>query len=175
MGRSRHVSSLLPVLVMTTAFFLLSDPAWPKASYRTPSGDSIPELNRTIVEMVTKQIGKTVDRGECWDLAALVLNGTGADWDHEYIFGRKLDPGNDTVFPGDLIQFEGVKIRYKRGNATYTETMSHHTAVIYEVKEKGVFVIAHQNNGVSGRKVGLTDLDLKTIIQGKYLIYRPVK
>lgn len=138
-------------------------------------GDSVPELNRRIIDIVAQQVGKTVDRGECWDLAALVLNDTGARWDHEYTFGEKVDPAVDAIYPGDLIQFEGVKIRYKRGNATYSETMAHHTAIIYAVKGKGVFVIAHQNNGVSGRKVGLTDLDLSTIIQGSYKIYRPVR
>jgi len=175
MGRITRFSRFFLVTVTAAVFLLVSMHAWPSTSFRAPAGDSIPELNRMIVEIVAQQIGKTVDRGECWDLAALVLNDTGASWDHEYIFGRKLDPASDTLFPGDLIQFEGVKIRYKRGNATYTETMAHHTAVIYQVKEQGVFVIAHQNNGVSGRKVGLTDLELKTIIQGKFMIYRPVR
>ena len=53
--------------------------------------------------------------------------------------------------------------------------MGHHTAVINEVVAQGVFVLAHQNTGTSGRKVGLSNLDLKTIIAGKYQIYRPVQ
>jgi hypothetical protein len=139
-----------------------------------PSCDSIPELNKKILVLVRRQIGKTVDRGECWDLAALVLNQTSAKWNGEYGFGRKIDPEKECVYPGDIIQFEGVKIKYTKGRAEYTETMAHHTAVINEVKAKGVFVLAHQNTGTSGRKVGLSDLDLKTIVKGKYMIYRPV-
>ena len=136
--------------------------------------DSVPELNQRIVELVRLQIGKTVDRGECWDLAALVLNATGAKWDKKYGFGRKVDTGKECVFPGDLIQFEGVKIRYVQGKRVYTETMAHHTAVIDQVRSPGVYVLAHQNTATSGRKVGLSDLDLKTIINGKFQVYRPV-
>ncbi|MCX6307244.1 MAG: hypothetical protein NT040_19950 [Bacteroidetes bacterium] len=136
--------------------------------------DSIPEFNRKIVELARQQIGTTVGRGECWDLAALVLNTNGAKWDKSYGFGRKVDPAKECVYPGDLIQFEGVQIKYTKGRTVYTETMGHHTAVINEVKSKGVFVLAHQNTGTSGRKVGLSDLDLKTIVKGKFQIYRPV-
>jgi hypothetical protein len=148
----------------------------PEAAIRLFSAacDSIPELNKKIVGLVKQQIGNTVDRGECWDLAALVLNRYDATWDKKYVFGRKVDPAKDCVYPGDIIQFEGVTIKYKRGNAVFTETMGHHTAVIYEVKSQGVYVLAHQNTGTSGRKVGLSDLDLKTIVKGKYQIYRPV-
>lgn len=136
--------------------------------------DTIPELNQKILELVRQQIGKTVGRGECWDLAALVLNQNGAKWDGRYAFGSKVDPDKECVYPGDIIQFENVKISYTRGRAVYTETMGHHTAIIREVKAKGVFVLAHQNTGTSGRTVGLSDLDLKTIIKGTYQIYRPV-
>jgi len=136
--------------------------------------DSIPELNRKIIDLVDQQIGKTVGRGECWDLAAFVLNQNGAKWDKKFTFGRKIDPKRECVYPGDIMQFEGVKVKYTRGLTVYTETMDHHTAVIHEVKAKGVFVLAHQNTGTSGRKVGFSDLDLKTIVKGKYLIYRPV-
>jgi hypothetical protein len=139
-----------------------------------PPCDTIPELNQKVVEMARKQIGTTVGRGECWDLAALVLNKNGAKWDGKYEYGKKVDPEKECVYPGDLIQFEGVKIKYNRGNAVFTETMEHHTAVINEVKSKGVYILAHQNTGTSGRKVGLSELDLKTIIKGKYQIYRPV-
>ncbi len=137
--------------------------------------DSVPALNREIVALVKAQIGKQVDRGECWDLAAMALNATGARWDGMYRFGRKVNPQKECVHPGDMIQFEGVKVRYTQGRATYTETMQHHTAVIFEIKGKGVFVLAHQNTGTSGRKVGLSDLDLKTIVRGRYTIFRPEK
>lgn len=137
--------------------------------------DTVPDLNREIVELTRKQIGKTVARGECWDLAALVLNTTGASWDKKYEYGRRVDPSRECIYPGDLMQFEGVQIKYQKGNAVYTETMAHHTAVISEVKARGVFMIAHQNTGAFGRKVGISELDLTTILKGKYYIYRPVR
>lgn len=136
--------------------------------------DSIPALNLQVIALVRQQIGTTVGRGECWDLAAMALNRNGAKWDGKYAYGRKVDPFRECIYPGDIIQFEGVKVRYTRNQAVYTETMAHHTAVVNEVKQEGVFVLAHQNTGTTGRKVGLSDLDLKTVIKGKYQFYRPV-
>jgi hypothetical protein len=137
--------------------------------------DSIPFLNKQIIEYVKTTIGKKVDRGECWDLANQALTRIDADWNHEYKYGKLLNPKKDTIYPGDLIQFEGVKVKYKKGNTTYTESMEHHTSIVFRVIEKDVFELAHQNTGFSGRKVGLSTLDLKTIIKGKMSIYRPVK
>lgn len=137
--------------------------------------DSIPELNKQIVEFVKTTIGQKVDRGECWDLANKALTLVGAEWNHEYKYGKLVNPKNDIIYPGDLIQFEGVKVKYKKGNATYTEDMDHHTAIVYRVIQKGVYELAHQNTTFSGRNVGLSTLDINTIIKGKMSIYRPYK
>ncbi len=139
------------------------------------SQDSLPELNKQVIEIVKTTIGKKVDRGECWDLANKVLTETKADWDLQYKYGNPVNYKKEVVYPGDIIQFEGVKVKYKKGNTTYTETMEHHTAVVYRVISPGVFELAHQNTGFSGRKVGLSTLDISTIIKGKMSIYRPVK
>jgi len=137
--------------------------------------DSIPALNKQIIEYVKTTIGKKIDRGECWDLANQALTRTDADWNHEYKYGKLLNPKKDTIYPGDIIQFEGVKVKYKKGNTTYTESMEHHTSIVFRVIAKDVFELAHQNTGFSGRKVGLSTLDLKNIIKGRMTIYRPVK
>lgn len=137
--------------------------------------DSLPELNKKVVEIVKTTIGKKVDRGECWDLANKALTEIKADWDLKYKYGNLVNYKKETVYPGDIIQFEGVKVKYKKGNTTYTESMEHHTAVVYRVISPGVFELAHQNTGFSGRKVGLSTLDISTIIKGKMSIYRPVK
>jgi len=139
------------------------------------SQDNIPELNNQIVEFVKTTIGEKVDRGECWDLANKALTLVNAEWDLQYKYGKLVDPRKDVIYPGDLIQFEGVKVKYKKGNTTYTESMDHHTAIVYRVLDKGIFELAHQNTGFSGRKVGLSTLDISTIIKGKMKIYRPVK
>lgn len=135
----------------------------------------IPELNKEIIKYVKSVQGKKVDRGECWDLANHALKLVGADWDKAYVYGTKIDPMRDQVFPGDLIQFEDVKVHYKDGNITYTELMTHHTAIVYQVLGKGNFEIAHQNTEFSGRKVGLSKLNLDHIVEGKIYFYRPTK
>jgi hypothetical protein len=135
--------------------------------------DSIPGLNRQIIEYVKTTIGKKVDRGECWDLANEALILVNAEWNHEYKYGKPLNPKKDIIYPGDIIQFEGVKVKYKKENAIITETMEHHTAIVYRVIDVGIFELAHQNTGFSGRKVGLSTLDIKNIIRGKMTIYRP--
>lgn len=145
------------------------------ASYSVKSQDSIPAINKQIIEFVKSTIGQKVDRGECWDLANKALTLVGAEWNHEYKYGKLLNPKKDAIYPGDIIQFEGVKVKYKDGNTTYTETMDHHTAIVYRVIQKGVYELAHQNTGFSGRKVGLSTLDINNIIKGKMSIYRPYK
>ncbi|MCK9203585.1 MAG: hypothetical protein M0P58_03990 [Bacteroidales bacterium] len=150
------------------------------AFFRFPEGfsgncDSIPPLNQQIVDFAKSNIGHTVGRGECWDLAAAALNSNGARWDKQYKFGREVRVDKECICPGDIIQFEGVKVKYQVGNRRYEESMSHHTAIIYEIKETGELVLAHQNTNFSGRKVGLSELQLKNIVRGKYTIFRPVK
>ncbi|MFC2104011.1 hypothetical protein ACFLS4_01500 [Bacteroidota bacterium] len=137
--------------------------------------NNIPELNKEIIKYVETVIGKKVDRGECWDLANQSLTLVNADWDKAYVYGNSIDPNKDEVFPGDLIQFKNVKVQYTEGNATYTEFMNHHTAVVYKVISKGVFEIAHQNTEFSGRKVGISTLNLNHIVKGKLYFYRPTQ
>jgi hypothetical protein len=135
--------------------------------------NNIPELNKEIVKYVKSVKGKKVDRGECWDLANQALTLVNADWDKAYVYGNKVDPETDQIFPGDLIQFENVKVKYTEGNATYTEFMTHHTAIVYKVISKGVFEIAHQNTGTSGKKVVVGKLNLNHVVKGDIFFYRP--
>jgi hypothetical protein len=53
--------------------------------------------------------------------------------------------------------------------------MTHHTAIVYNVIDKGVYEIAHQNTQFSGRKVGISTLNLNHIVKGKTYFYRPTK
>ncbi|HAN18124.1 MAG: hypothetical protein A2X13_04125 [Bacteroidetes bacterium GWC2_33_15] len=135
----------------------------------------IPELNTEIVKYVESVMGTKVERGECWDLANQALLKVDADWDREYKYGNKIDPEKDKIFPGDIVQFEKIKVKYAKGNATYTEIMEHHTAIVYKVIDKGVFELAHQNTEFSGRKVGISKFDISTVVQGKMFFYRPTK
>lgn len=139
-----------------------------------------PNLNKKVVEYVDSVIGKQVDRGECWDLAAAALDHAGAYLDRSnqrsiYIFGKKINPKKDLIFPGDIVQIEDVKMNYTKGNMIYTESMTHHTAIVYEIIDTNVFKIAHQNTSFSGKKVGISEFNLNNIAKGTVLFYRPYK
>jgi hypothetical protein len=137
--------------------------------------DSIPPLNVQVLKYVESVIGKKVDRGECWDLANQALTRINADWDHQFKYGKLLDPEKDPIYPGDIIQFKNVKVEYQVDeNTTAKETMGQHTAIVYKVNAQGDFMIAHQNTGFSGRKVGVSQFKLNTVKKGKYWIYRPI-
>ena len=85
---------------------------------------NIPEINQDIIKYVDKVIGKKVARGECWDLAAAALDYAGAYLDRStqksiYIFGKEINPKNEQVFPGDIIQIENAKLEYTKDNGIF--------------------------------------------------------
>jgi len=137
------------------------------------NADSLPELNRKIIAFVDSKMKKKVGRGECWDLAAEALNNAGAKWNGKLKYGRLLDLKKDSILPGDVIQFEGVKIKYEEEGARYKEVLNHHTGIIYTVKGPKQFDMANQNTAQHGRKVGLSYIDLDLVTTGRYFIYRP--
>ncbi len=98
-----------------------------------------------------------------------------AKWDGNLKFGRKLDYKKECIYPGDIIQFEKVKVKYTENKVTYQEAMPHHTAIIYEVKGTGDYILAHQNTAYTGKKVGTSSLNLMNVTGGKISIYRPEK
>jgi len=155
--------AILITYLLTTSIFSLAT-----------MGQTLPPLNQKIIDYVKTVIGKQVDRGECWDLANRALTDNNADWNLEYKYGTLLDPKKDEILPGDIIQFEKVKVIYVVGNTTTTETMPHHTAIVYRVIEPGVYELAHQNTGFSGRKVGLSTLNISNVTKGRMYFYRPV-
>lgn len=140
---------------------------------RVAACDSVPAVNRRVLAYVASKLKKRVGTGQCWDLAAEALTTAHATRNGQYVFGKPVDYRTACVFPGDVMQFEGVVIRYKKDGMDWQETMGHHTAVIYQVTGPGAFVLAHQNFGPAGKKVGLTTLELKNVQKGKYTIFRP--
>lgn len=131
-------------------------------------------INTQIVKIAESKLGKKVDRGECWDLAKLVLDESNADWDGFYAFGKELDLTTDCIQPGDIIQFENVKTHLNVENGYYEESFSHHTAIIHKVLGPGKVELIQQNFGEAGRKVGTSILDFSNITKGKITIYRPL-
>ncbi len=141
---------------------------------------NIPEVNRGIIEYVNSVIGSQVGRGECWDLADQALTANHAEFDKTskktlYDFGREYDPTREKILPGDIIQFKNVVVRYQKGNMIMTENFGHHTAIVYKVMEDRKVTLAHQNTSFSGKKVGLSDLDLENVKKGKLYFYRPIR
>ena len=135
----------------------------------------LPTANQQIIEFVKSKLNTKVGRGECWDLASEALNYINAQWEPPYKYGKEVNLKKEAIFPGDIIQFENIKIEYEKNGVTYSETMSHHTAIIFQTISETNYEIAHQNNGFSGKKVGISPIDLKNIKKGKFKIYRPEK
>ena len=136
--------------------------------------DSLPQLNRRVVDFVRAHLGEQVGRGECWDLAAQALNDAGAKWDGDYGFGRVTDPVRDRVVPGDIVQFENVEFSWEGGPAVHTTRMPHHTAVVLEVVNVDRYLIAQQNTAETGRRTGTGELVLSRRKKGTIRFYRPV-
>lgn len=138
--------------------------------------EEIPAINQKIVGYVKSTIGTKVNRGECWDLAYEALTRHECMWDWEYEYGEKYNPKKEVVFPGDLIQFENVTLKYRKGNMSVTETMGHHTAIVYHIidQEKKIFELAHQNTEFSGKTVGLSEFNLNNVTKGEIIFYHPV-
>ncbi len=136
--------------------------------------DELPPLNAEVLQYVESQVGQQVARGECWDLAAGALNTTGAKWDGQFGFGRQVDPKDDCIYPGDILQFDHVVFVEKSATGTRTEEMPKHTAIICKVHGTGRYTIAHQNTSFSGRKVGLSEIDLANKTKGRIRAFRPV-
>jgi hypothetical protein len=134
--------------------------------------DSIAPLNLQVLSYAQSNLKKKVGRGECWDLAKYALENCNATWDNKFEFGRQLEI-EECLMPGDVIQFKGVKIKYKVGKKTFYITMDQHTAIIHKVISSDEIELIHQNTAFSGEKVGVSSIKFSTITKGKYAIYRP--
>lgn len=125
-----------------------------------------------VVEFCKNNMDKTVDRGECWDLARFALDYAGADWQSPHNFGTKVNYKTEKLKPGDVLQMENITFSFSEGEYTFTGTFPHHTAIVYEVKPNGNIVMAHQNfNNV--RKVSTLEMSLGSIKSGELQAYRP--
>lgn len=134
--------------------------------------DSIAPLNQQVLSYAQSNLKKKVGRGECWDLAKYALESCNATWDNKFEFGRQLGK-EECIMAGDVIQFKGVKIKYKEGKKTFYITMDQHTAIIHKVISSDEIELIHQNTAFSGKKVGVSTIKFSTITKGKYAIYRP--
>lgn len=149
------------------------------ASYK--STDRALDLGPRIAKYIRGQKGVSIGRGECWDAAQSALDLHGAFWKRTFDYGRKITPGQESVRPGDILQFRELRLeerdvddqgrsRIRRFNIGNPD----HTSIVLEVLEKGRYVVAHQNvNGVRHMLVEELDLTLSRI-GGSYTVYRPL-
>lgn len=111
--------------------------------------------------------GRQVGNGECWTLAdeayksckAKRPDGQGRVW------GRLVDHKNESIEPGDIIEFRTAKI------SGYGTTGPAHTAVAIKSGRRMSCTIAEQNfNNI--KKVRFVELDLGNLESGEVMVYR---
>ncbi len=136
--------------------------------WREAAFGKVPPANRAVVDFCVKHYGKQVNDGEC---AMLVVDAFVAGkvkspmLDKEYIWGRKLEPGEDAL-PGDIIQLENAK--FSTG-----WSYPHHTQVVRKHLGNGRYEVFEQN--AAGRKtVGRGEIEVKRLQTGSLVIYRPI-
>ncbi|HQQ94225.1 MAG TPA: hypothetical protein PLQ93_06705 [Bacteroidia bacterium] len=140
-----------------------------------PCGNS-PELNQKIIAFVKANMGKTLGKGECWDVANAALNAIGAKWDKKFGFGKMVDYKSECVYPGDIIQLKDALMHDepRKGLHVYDE-YPQHTAIIMQVYSKQVYQVADQNFGLNKRFLNTHNLNLFKLEKGSVQVYRPVK
>lgn len=129
--------------------------------------DSTKYVANKIVWYGEQNLGKKVDRGECWDLAAGALNYAEADWKSPYGFGEKIDYKKSELKPGDVIQMSNVKFVYPNGSMSFPM----HTALVYKAN-KNMVTVLHQNFN-NKRVVDTLTFNLNHLKGGKLEVYRP--
>lgn len=122
---------------------------------------------KAVVDYAVNNMGKKIDRGECWDLIAFALDNANAEWQMPFDFGDEFDYKTEEIQPGDIITFDGVKFESENGYVSFPM----HYAIVYEVKDKDHITIIHQNH--NNKKVVQTlDLNLADLKKGKMQFYR---
>ena len=125
------------------------------------------EKAKAVVDYAVDNMGKKIDRGECWDLIAFALDNANADWQMPFDFGDKIDYQKDDILPGDIISFDGVKFESENGYMTFPM----HYAIVHKVIDKDHITIIHQNH--NNKKVVQTlDLTLSDLKKGKMQFFR---
>lgn len=153
--------------------------------------ESLPELNRLVLEFCRDRLGQTVGNGECTMLAHDALRAAGAQrfgWARsgDYVWGTPVESFAEAL-PGDVLQFRDAVFAGRR-ELSGSRWMSwhyeypHHTAVVAAVRGGGrEVVVLHQN--VTGQRKGVPP---SKVVQegtlwpdslqpgGQVWIYRPV-
>ncbi len=120
-----------------------------------------------IMEFCKKNMGKKIDRGECWDLAYAALNNANADWSTPFNFGDKIDYKKEGLKPADILQFTNVKFMFPNRSMSFPK----HTAIVS--KANGSSILVYHQNFNNKRFVDTLTINLENIKNGKIDAYRP--
>jgi hypothetical protein len=142
----KRMKFLIPILFFATTVF----------------SQTVPQK---VLAYAKKNMGKKVDRGECWDLANAALNDAKANWKPLHDFGTRIELAKGK--PGDVVQFTDVQFKFPNGSAAFPK----HTAIIYAMKNKNLTLI-HQNFN-NKRYVDTITISLDYIVKGKTEAFRP--
>jgi uncharacterized protein (TIGR03067 family) len=131
-------------------------------------------LNCKVLQFAQAQRGKQVGNGECWTLADQALKAAGARRPGRggygpFVFGKPV--ALKALAPGDIIQFEKVRLVYRRQGGVSWVNLPHHTAIVARVKGTQVGLL-HQNHN-NNRKVHALAIDLKARTKGEVTFFRP--
>ena len=120
-----------------------------------------------IMEFCKSNMGKKIDRGECWDLAYGALNSAKADWSAPFNFGDKIDYKKEVLKSADILQFTNVKFIFPNRSMSFPK----HTAIVS--KANGDKILVYHQNFNNKRFVDTLTIDLANIKNGKIDAYRP--
>lgn len=119
----------------------------------------LPDVNQRVIDYTNKVMNTQVGTGECWDYTISAEYYTKAK--------RKRSITINKAIAGDFIYFNDVILK-DQGIET---KLTNHFAIIYDVKEKGAFIIAHQNHN-SNKKVHTLKINTNNLTTGTILISR---
>ncbi|CAM5437090.1 hypothetical protein [Rhodanobacter lindaniclasticus] len=141
-------------------------------------------INQKVVIWASGKVGRTVGKGECWDLAELALKHAGAKTsadlgpvgdDTNYVWGDSIDIKD--VVAGDVLQFRDYEestvtettYEFSDGSSdtstgTATEEREHHTAIANgEPDAQGALRIFEQNAAPHGKVVQHWRIHTRTV------------
>ena len=154
------------------------------------------DYNQRIIDYCKTHVGVQVGGGECAHLATEALRVAGADFAvNNYVWGSAvttITKGRDSnpkavCRPGDIIQFEGVSLKWsEKIGSTHSGTYGHHTAVVAAVDSQGRPTKVYEENvGVDGKGKGAGahdrherldtyPINMNTVTAGTITVYRAV-
>jgi hypothetical protein len=160
---------------ITLILFGIAGLSWTATADAASRKKVLPKLNRKVIEYAQARMGKQVGNGECWTLADLALSFAGArrpgrDGLALYAFGRKLS-SKTKLLPGDVLQFEKAEFYHQDKSGWSSQSMPHHTAIVYKVSGTKVTLL---NQNVGGDKtVKTTIINLAERTKGTITRFRP--